>query len=166
MNIKEKITENINIKEINTKDNVIKLRGHHILCIQGFQGYGYDENFTENLKKIVNSIENFKIQIVNANDDVCEKCPYLKDEKCLMNLNHFKNNETNNNQDKIKKSNEIIKKMDQKVINNMNLKINSYYTYIDLKNRINETFKTKKSLEAICLNCKWENECLFIQSKE
>ena len=30
------------------------LRGHHLLCLKGFQGYGYDDDFVENMK-LVNS---------------------------------------------------------------------------------------------------------------
>ena len=31
---------------------MIKLRYHHLLCINYFKGYGYDEDFINNMKKI------------------------------------------------------------------------------------------------------------------
>jgi hypothetical protein len=34
------------------ENEVIKLRVHHLLCLQGYQGYGYDECFKKNLENI------------------------------------------------------------------------------------------------------------------
>ena len=70
---------------------MIRLRGHHLLCIQGFQGYGYSEEFLENMKKIhkkiISNEEN--IQLVTGPDDICKSCPNLNNDKC-------KNNKENN----------------------------------------------------------------------
>ena len=41
----------------------IKLRGHHLLCLQGFQGYAYDDSFVKNMTYI-NNLENLKIQLL------------------------------------------------------------------------------------------------------
>ena len=30
----------------------IRIRAHHLLCMQGFQGYGYNKTFTENMTHI------------------------------------------------------------------------------------------------------------------
>lgn len=56
-----------------------KLRGHHLICLNFFKGEGYSEDFIRNIYSVIgkNSIE-----IVKGPDDVCARCPYLKDEMC------------------------------------------------------------------------------------
>ena len=48
------------------------LRGHHLLCLQGFQGYGYDEDFVKNMTEINFSRKqkDTLISITNENDDI------------------------------------------------------------------------------------------------
>ncbi|WP_263641218.1 hypothetical protein [Methanobrevibacter arboriphilus] len=41
---------------INEK-KVIYLRGHHLLCLQGYQGYGYDDNFKKNIETIISILK-------------------------------------------------------------------------------------------------------------
>jgi hypothetical protein len=39
---------------------VLKVRAHHLLCMQGFQGSGYSPEFVENFIKILDQVhENF-----------------------------------------------------------------------------------------------------------
>lgn len=63
--------------------NKLNLRGHHLICLHFFDGEGCDSNFVVNLKNIVQRVENEKVKICDGADSVCEKCPYLKDYKCL-----------------------------------------------------------------------------------
>ena len=56
-----------------------KLRGHHLICLHFFKGEGYSEEFIEN---IYNVLQNPKMQVVDGVDDICAKCPYLKNSKC------------------------------------------------------------------------------------
>jgi uncharacterized protein len=66
--------------EINSKkERKALLRGHHLICLNFFRGEGYSEEFIENLYAV---IKKEKLEIVTGVDDVCRKCPYLKDEKC------------------------------------------------------------------------------------
>ena len=63
------------------------LRGHHLLCLQGFQGYGYDENFVKNMAEINQSrkLDDTTISITNEADDICKACPNLKNNLCENN---------------------------------------------------------------------------------
>ncbi len=59
-----------------------KLRGHHLICLNFFRGEGYSEDFIDNIYNII-KIEN--LEVVAGPDDVCRKCPYIKDNECGSN---------------------------------------------------------------------------------
>jgi hypothetical protein len=126
---------------------MITLRGHHLLCIQGFQGYGYSPKFVENLSQIIQILDQNpyqKIKIVDECDDICLKCPFMGKKSCV--------NPSGND--------ENIRKMDNGVINYLNLKINHTYVYHDLQKQvINET--NFNDLKKICGTCTWRNDCKF-----
>ena len=93
----------------------IKLRGHHLLCLRGFQGYGYSKDFVLNMTRI-NELRKTKdciISLTNEPDDICSACPNLQDNMC--------ENE---------KQNEIIVKMDDEVLSRLNP--NNEYNSINL----------------------------------
>ena len=56
-----------------------KLRGHHLICLNFFRGEGYSENFIKNIYSVIGKEE---IEIVEGPDEVCARCPYLKDNMC------------------------------------------------------------------------------------
>ncbi len=56
-----------------------KLRGHHLICLNFFRGEGYSEDFIKNIYSVIGKE---KVEIVKGPDEVCTRCPYLKDNKC------------------------------------------------------------------------------------
>ena len=56
-----------------------KLRGHHLICLNFFRGEGYSEDFIRNIYSVIGKKD---IDIVKGTDEVCAKCPYLKDGMC------------------------------------------------------------------------------------
>lgn len=125
----------------------LTLRAHHLLCLKGFQGYGYSENFTRNMMDI-NSKRKLKdttITVIHENDDICKKCPNLKNNLCEN-----------------KKKDRIIQNMDKEVLKHIDS--SKEYNSIELFNKIDEIFKTKESVTGICFNCPWHYECLFYQN--
>ena len=122
------------------------LRGHHLLCLKGFQGYGYDDAFVENMTDINSKrkLSKTSVSIVNTPDDICMACPRLKDGIC--------ENETQNRQI-IDMDNEVMKKIDT----------SKEHDAVELFNKIDEIFDTKDSVSEICLNCMWAEKCLFYQ---
>jgi len=56
-----------------------RLRGHHLICLNFFRGEGYSEDFIKNIHSV---IRKDLLEIVKGPDEVCAKCPYLKDNKC------------------------------------------------------------------------------------
>ena len=122
----------------------INLRGHHLLCLQGFQGYGYDENFIKNME-IINErrkSEGSIIQLSDSADDICRYCPNLENNLCQNEKNDSK-----------------IKKMDYEILSKLNK--NNEYNGPELFKEVSKIFNTLESVENICSECKWHKECLF-----
>ena len=66
---------------------IIHLRPHHVICIYFFRGYGYNEEFVKNMKDIIFTIENNRLEKIiqfKCNcDDLCLKCPRKKNKYCI-----------------------------------------------------------------------------------
>ena len=122
------------------------LRGHHLLCLKGFQGYGYDEDFVRNMTEInrIRKLDDTIISVTDEADDICRACPNLKNNLC--------NDETQN---------ERIVSMDNEVLSK--LKHSNEYSAHDLFKIINDAFNSKENVSNICSKCMWHKECLFYQ---
>lgn len=124
----------------------LTLRGHHLLCLKGFQGYGYDEKFTQNMTKInlLRKQEKTTILLTDSPDDICASCPNLKNNIC-------ENIQQNAN----------IVNMDHEVLKNIDS--SKEYDSIELFSEIDEIFNTQESVSKICFKCMWHEKCLFYQ---
>ena len=117
------------------------------MCLQGFQGYGYSEDFTKNMTRInlARKSDNTSICLTDSPDDICKSCPNLKNNICE---NELQNNKI------VKMDNEVLKKID---------KVQEYNSK-DLFDEISQIFNTKESVTKICFNCMWHEKCLFYQN--
>ena len=122
------------------------LRGHHLLCLKGFQGYGYDEDFTKNMTEINNlrKLPETTITLTNSPDDICKACPNLKNNLC-----------------ECETQNERIVKMDEEVLKKID--VTKEYESVELFEKVDFIFNTEESVSKICFNCLWHEECLFYQ---
>jgi hypothetical protein len=124
----------------------INLRGHHLLCLKGFQGYGYDEGFVENMTSINSQrkLPETTISLCDSADDICSNCPNLIDGIC--------ENEAQNERI-VSMDREVLKKLDG----------TKEHESIELFDKVDEIFNTRESVSEICFNCKWSEKCLFYQ---
>ena len=56
----------------------LQLRPHHLLCIRGYQGKGYDASFVRCMNAVTDRLRGNpeeRIQLVSGCDDLCEACP-------------------------------------------------------------------------------------------
>jgi hypothetical protein len=145
-------------------NEVIKLRAHHLLCLQGYQGYGYDENFKINLENVLKHLKtNPNVIVVEAADNLCNHCPKLKNGKCHL---HLKDEDKPLSQEENNRSDKEIIKMDSNTLKKIGIDENKEYNVKDLYKIINNSIKKKKDLEDICGECIWIKECLWYQSKD
>ncbi len=62
---------------------ILKLRGHHLVCLHFFRGEGYSPDFVAQLTHILSRADSGQqIEVVGGPDDVCRVCPYLSGGKC------------------------------------------------------------------------------------
>lgn len=62
--------------------NKIRLRPHHLICLNFFVDKGYNEAFTDNMNIIYQEYLTKEIIIVEGKDDLCQSCPNLLNEDC------------------------------------------------------------------------------------
>lgn len=116
---------------------MIKLRPHHLLCVRGFTGKGYSKDFIKNMAGVVSSLKNAgKVFITFDHDDICSKCPNLKNEKCI--------------------SEENVRKHDSLVSRELDLEKENIYSTISLSKDIDAK---RKALKRFCRGCEWFSEC-------
>lgn len=120
----------------------LKIRGHHLLCILGFNGLGYNHKFTLNLTKIVQDLEYYPDKehvITDGFDDVCLACPHLNEGKCYR---------------KGSKSEEDVKQHDERVLKSLGLAVKDKISLKKLKNIIFNN-NQKIDLKELCKGCNW-----------
>lgn len=122
----------------------LKIRPHHLLCMQGFQGYGYSEEFTANLSEIIERIKNnphLNIEITTSCDDICIKCPHNKNGVCGDDLK--------------------VSRYDRETLYRLKLQPGTLIQAQDIFDFVNSRIKTAKEASAICLGCRWIEICLW-----
>jgi len=65
----------------------MNLRGHNLLCIQGFVWKGYSPAFTANMKQAVEALARdpgLEVTVTEAPDRLCGACPNLAGEGCAL----------------------------------------------------------------------------------
>lgn len=118
---------------------MVKIRFHHLLCINFHKGKGYDENFCDNMSQIIDKLnKEDKILLTFGKDDICAKCPKMKDEVCA---------------DEEKSCN-----YDNAVAQLLGIS-EGEYSYFQLNQRVLTEIIEKGKREEICANCQWNSLC-------
>ena len=121
--------------------DIPKLRGHHLICLHFFNGKGYNREFTENLRCVLEKAENLGVEVSVGADDVCRECPYMRDKKCCS-ADH---------------SNQEIIEMDEFALKLLKEASDSKSGWKALKEKIPAIFHLW--LERYCKRCSWANTC-------
>lgn len=116
------------------------LRGHHLLCIHGFQGMGYNPDFVKKMATIVDRIRDeendFPIKVVTGFDDACQVCPNRGESKCEASFNDH------------------VFLMDRKVIAQLGLIEGAVYSKSHLLELTAKEI-APDDLDYLCSNCSW-----------
>ena len=115
----------------------ILLRPHHLICMQGFVGKGYSEDFTKHFGELIDRIKNGEaiIQVTHQLDHVCSHCP----ERCHGVCGH----------------DEMVLALDRGYEEVLGLKGNEIFTWEALLELIQSHVKID-DFHRICATCSWK----------
>lgn len=118
------------------------MRGHHLLCVHGFQGMGYSEEFVVKMEEIVTDFrdqeKDFLVHVVASFDEACAACPHRGIERCEANAT----------------SHEHVLSMDKKMIEHLGIIENKAYRKSELVALTKEKV-TADDLDELCAGCSW-----------
>ena len=116
------------------------IRPHHLLCMRYFQGCGYSEDFTENMRYVISNLKNgSEVLLTRGCDDICRKCPNNRKNMCC--------------------DGEKVKSYDSSVISLCNLDFDKVYEYGCLYSLVENNIIKKDMLRFVCGDCQWFHIC-------
>ncbi|MBI5740527.1 MAG: DUF1284 domain-containing protein [Nitrospirae bacterium] len=120
---------------------MIRLRGHHLICLHFFNGEGYDAAFAANLEDVLKRAGSEYIEVCEGADMVCEKCPCLKDRKCEYDAHADK----------------AIREMDREAMALLEVKNGSKVSWGEIKEKVPALFPRWSG--EYCAECDWKKTC-------
>ena len=119
----------------------VVIRGHTLLCLQGFRGEGYDRAFIDNMTAIHRQLQkrpDTRILISDRPDHFCAACPNLRG-GCTLRGPNFE---------------EHIVAQDRQVLELLGLKVGQKVTWAEVLYRIGSRMRGEM-LDGICGDCRW-----------
>lgn len=125
-----------------------KMRPHHLLCANGFEGKGYSSAFVAGFAEIVAHLRRpggaqTPLHIVQEADDICHPCPYRQGTGCA--------------------TQEKITRLDQAHGRALGLKAGHVLTWQEAQQRLVERV-SETVFEEICHGCEWQKEGICLQA--
>lgn len=120
----------------------MKLRPHHLLCIQKYTGKGYDAPFAANMNRLLCRLmadPDGSILLTEGRDDVCAACPHMIDGYCA--------------------SEEKVQRMDQGVLAACGLSCAQTGSWRALAQSASEMIFQTDRFDQICGDCQWFELC-------
>ena len=121
---------------------MIRLRGHTVLCLQGFRGKGYSRVFVDNLSAIHQCLaENpgQMVELLDGPDAVCGACPHRAPSGCSIDG---------------EASEEAMRNQDREVLARLGLRVGDRVRWSEVLDRIAGSL-AGAMLPRICGGCRW-----------
>lgn len=135
-----------------TGSKCLKIRAHHLCCIQGFQGYGYSPIFVANLTAVISDIKAFPsrpLELVSECDVVCASCPGKRE--CTAQESTISRR---------------IRNMDLVVMEKLKIKEGTIMEADEAFSLINSQLANASDIDDVCGACKWRQKCLWYMQEE
>ena len=122
------------------KQECLKIRAHHGMCLHFFEGKGYSDEFTAHMQKIYEEMQkNPEIEVVACGDEICKKCPNLENGIC----NTW----------------ELVLHYDKEVLKRCGLSEGKKIFLDVFSYLVEEKFILLVERQKICGNCQWSSIC-------
>lgn len=125
----------------------LKIRAHHLCCIQGFQGYGYSPAFVANMRAVISDLEALPsrpLKLVTECDAICISCPSKRE--CTIQQSHLSLR---------------IRQMDLIVLDKLRIEDGTVVNADEAFRLINSKINNASDIEEVCGTCKWRQKCLW-----
>ena len=119
----------------------LKIRAHHLLCLLGFRGLGYNQEFIAVMRKVVERVRPnsvFPVTVIAERDIICAACPHNKEDKCMKKAD----------------SERKVKARDLEVLRRLGLEVGAQIPVAKAWARIKGSLSLK-DLAEICRDCEW-----------
>lgn len=126
----------------------ILLRGHHLLCFQGFQGQGYNPLFIKNLAELIRRFQtepDLELVITADCDDVCAPCQHRRGMNC----------------GKDPTADATVRADDNAVLQKLGLTTGHRQNARALVDFVNVRLKSRADVADVCGTCPWQGSCLW-----
>jgi len=120
----------------------IHLRGHHLLCLYGFRGLGYDEDFVRNMADLLQRLNRRPDQLVlvgETADDICQACPHLQNGGCAK---------------RGEESEGSIRTHDDRILQRLGIEAGQVLPAWELFRKV-ERLISPEDLSGLCEGCQW-----------
>jgi uncharacterized protein len=125
----------------------MKIRAHHLCCMQGFQGYGYSPAFVANMRTVISDIlasPSRPIELVSECDAICISCPSKRECSTQKSVHSHR-----------------IKNMDLVVLEKLSIKEGTVMEAKEAFKLISSRLNNASDVEDICRTCNWKKKCLW-----
>ena len=126
---------------------LLKIRAHHLCCIQGFQGYGYSPAFVANMRAVISDLKECPskpLKVISKCDTLCISCPNEKECLALKSIPSRR-----------------IKNMDLAVMKKLRIEEGTVIKADEAFKLINSKLDNASDIEDVCGTCKWRQKCLW-----
>ncbi|GAW92886.1 DUF1284 domain-containing protein [Calderihabitans maritimus] len=120
----------------------MRLRAHHLLCLQGFRGLGYDERFvlvTQEVLEILRINPSLHVKLVDEPDILCAACPHHRRGLCTRNGPNTE---------------ERVRWQDREILKLLGLENGCEATFSWLLKTVGNKIASN-DLDRLCTNCQW-----------
>lgn len=119
---------------------MISLRPHHGMCLAYFEGKGYSDEFTVNMQRMLELLENgADIVLTVSGDEICKECPNLREGSCV--------------------SASLVECYDRQVLKACGLKEKSKMTFQEFVDNVQKNVIESGKRMEICGDCQWNEIC-------
>lgn len=130
----------------------LKIRAHHLCCIQGFQGYGYSPAFVANMRAVISDLEALPsrpLKLVTECDAICISCPSKRE--CNVQQSHLSRG---------------IRQMDLTVLDKVSIEDGTVLRADEAFRLVNSIINSPSDIEDVCGTCKWRQKCLWYMQED